>query len=262
MKLHSIHDFSLSNGVRDRRLGHLKQRSDVLLPHYSRNIQTLNLHHLRIGEFVRHSTLSLSVPTVVFQGAQKQMRRINAGRIIAAMKNALPIWNCSVMKHPRKTMGKLVVLSRRVKAAISFIVDLSSPQPAAARDFIYAFPKPVRLFFNREMLRVYAYFITAPHCDDCRLWNWANVNPVRKQVGCETSATDVKKGVCASAFSDDGPHPFPASIGFENLAPKSFEMGKNLAMGVVGGILFHCSNVAAWICLIAVRAASTLYFKE
>jgi hypothetical protein len=57
------------------------------------------------GSFGFPSILQVSIPIVVNSSSQEKMTWINAGRIIAMVKNANAFWNFPFENHPRHSMG-------------------------------------------------------------------------------------------------------------------------------------------------------------
>lgn len=78
---------------------------------------------------VGHSMFPCGVLGVGFRSANEQVTGANAGWIVALMKNVKSIWNFSVFKNPRDSMG-FVQSAPEPKHAISMFICAANPVPA------------------------------------------------------------------------------------------------------------------------------------
>lgn len=131
-----------------------KQFSNGFLPH-ALSVQLPNLANLLVIKFrlaVRRANVILSatfpqhIGMIIRFSAKEKMGRINARRIVTAMKNAQSLLKITKSKSIRKYMG-FNLSAIYFDLSVSITIAATSPQPARF-GFVNIMPKP---FFRRSI---------------------------------------------------------------------------------------------------------------
>lgn len=121
------------NNHRNIGLVNLVPCGQLSLTHFAARVDGSNFSYLAFSQFRGYpgfcSSLLVAVTRVVGVGSKPQMGRINARRIIAAMKNPQPFGDRAIVQIPRKAVGA----AHGLEAAIAVPVSAASPLPALFR---------------------------------------------------------------------------------------------------------------------------------
>lgn len=125
---------------------------------YSRHVQLPNPANYISIKFRMICLLAFRLPAflvfvtaIVASRTNKKMFRINAGWVVAFMKNTEAFWNFTIVNKPRNPVC-LICLPLHVKSSITSSKSIARPQPATV-GFFDAFPEIVNcISFLRHMV--------------------------------------------------------------------------------------------------------------
>lgn len=239
---------------------HPKLAREIFHRDYAGYVLPSDVNHVLIGEFSEHSSFANRVPVVCQMIAKKQMVRVHARRIIASVANKKTLWYRSIFKHVGNPVS-CCFSGIRSKVSVSRSVSGSCPSPASRFGFVDKVPKAFGFIFNEKVVRVNAEFVGACATDCGSFRNFPEVNNPGQPVGENFSSAHNDCSVRTRFVRHSGEAgPYPTRFGSCDLSPKPRDRKRSNKVDSfqLDGIVRHSSFVAAWFCLIANQAATSI----